>query len=110
MTNREKLLEKVDNVFKQTQVVIDGIAAGNRMQLKEMAEAVGIALSIEPKAIAHYVSDYAHNCSDGYVTRGKKGGFIKGARPVKSPKPVVVPAPPSPVLDSSADSSEEEST
>ena len=108
MTNKEKLLEKIDNVFKQTQVVIDGIALGNRMQLKEMAEAVSVALGIEPKVIAHYVSDYAHNCDDGYVTRGKKGGFIKGVKPLKTPKPAVVAAPSSSVLDSSDDSSDED--
>lgn len=100
MNNIEKLLEKIDNVFKQTQIVINGIATGNRMQLKDMAEAVSITLGIEPKVIAYYVSDYAHNCDDGYVTRGKKGGFIKGVKPLKTPKPTVPSAPSSPVLDS----------
>lgn len=86
MNNKEKLLARVENVFKQTQVVIDGIKLGERMQLKEMAEAVGVALGVEPKAVAHYVNDYAHNSDDGFVTRGKKGGFVKGARPAKVAK------------------------
>lgn len=86
MTKREKLLERINNIFKQTQVVIDSMKIGDRLQLKEMAQAVGIALSSEPKVVATYVSDYAHNSDEGYVTRGKKGGYIKGVKPLKAPK------------------------
>lgn len=99
MTKKELLLKKIDNIFIQTQMVIDGIALGNRMQLKEMAEAVSAAMGLDTKSVALYVSEYAHNAEGGYVTRGKKGGFIKGDKPVKVLKPTVIPTPPSPALN-----------
>ncbi len=99
MTKKELLLKKIDNIFIQTQMVIDGIALGNRMQLKEMAEAVSAAMGLDAKSVALYVSDYAHNAEGGYVTRGKKGGFIKGVKPVKILKPTVAPVPSTPAVD-----------
>lgn len=99
MTKRELLLKKIDNIFIQTQMVIDGIAQGNRMQLKEMAEAVSAAMGLDAKSIAIYVSDYAHNAEGGYVTRGKKGGFIKGVKPIKILKPTIAPVPSSTDID-----------
>lgn len=84
--NIKKELEIVENVYKQTQALIDGMPTdgeGKRMQIKDMAETVGIAVGLAPKDVLHMVNRYAHNAVGGYVTRGKKGGFIKGTKPVK---------------------------
>lgn len=80
-------LEIVENVYKQTQSVIDGMpndGEGRRMQIKDMAESVAVAVGMAPKDILHMVNRYAHNTTSGYVTRGKKGGFIKGVKVVKA--------------------------
>jgi hypothetical protein len=92
-------VELVESVYTQTQALIDGMPSdgeGRRMQIKDMAEAVASAVAMEPKDILHMVNRYAHNTASGYVTRGKKGGFIKGVKPIKA-------APSSsPSIDSSA--------
>lgn len=91
--NIEKELKIVENVYKQTQAVIDGMPSdgeGKRMQIKDMAETVGVALGMVPKDILHMVNRYVHNAVGGYVTRGKKGGFIKGVKPLKVDKPSVL--------------------
>lgn len=87
--NIEKELEITRNVYKQTQSLIDGMPTegeGKRMQIKDMAEAVGLAVGMQPKEVLHMVNRYAHNAIGGYVTRGKKGGFIKGVKPLKVDK------------------------
>lgn len=91
--NIEKETALVHNVYKQTQAVIDGMPVegdGSRMQIKDMAEAVAVTVGLESKEILHMVNRYAHNSIGGYVTRGKKGGYKKGVKPVKVA--VVVPA------------------
>lgn len=98
----------VDNVYRQTQAVIDAMPTegeGKRMQIKDMAEAVGIAVGMAPKDVLHMVNRYAHNSIGGYVTRGKKGGYIKGIKPVKVEKTATITAPAS---DSNSDSSDSE--
>lgn len=87
--NIEKELQITRNVYKQTQSLIDGMPTegeGRRMQIKDMAEAVGLAVGMQPKEVLHMVNRYAHNAIGGYVTRGKKGGFIKGIKPLKVDK------------------------
>jgi hypothetical protein len=82
-----KEVELVESVYTQTQALIDGMPTdgdGKRMQIKDMAEAVAVSVGMEPKDVLHMVNRYAHNTSSGYVTRGKKGGFIKGTRPLKA--------------------------
>lgn len=93
MTDKNENIEKetqiVNTIYKQTQALIDGMPAegeGKRMQIKDMAEAVGVAVGMAPKDVLHIVNRYAHNAVGGYVTRGKKGGFIKGERPLKVEK------------------------
>lgn len=87
MNTVAKLSEMVDNAFKQTQLIIDGMSSegdGKRMDVKTMAEKVGIACNMEPKYAQQLVSLYVHHSDEVYVARGKKGGVIKGTRPLKN--------------------------
>lgn len=109
--NIEKELEITRNVYKQTQSLIDGMPTegdGRRMQIKDMAEAVGLAVGMQPKDVLHMVNRYAHNAIGGYVTRGKKGGFIKGIKPLKVDKAATIQPTDSAVdIASTADVSDE---
>lgn len=91
MKPKEILLAHIESIFDLTQTVVDGMVVGSRMQLREMAEAVALSMELDPKDVAYYVSAYAHHCEGGYVTRGKKGGFIKGVKVLKiSPLPTIL--------------------
>ncbi len=88
--NIKKELQVTENIYRATQAVIDAMpleGESRRMQIKDMAEAVGVAVGMAPKDVLHMVNRYAHNSVGGYVTRGKKGGYIKGVKPVKVDKP-----------------------
>lgn len=109
--NIEKETEITRNVYKQTQSLIDGMPTegeGKRMQIKDMAEAVGLAVGMQPKDVLHMVNRYAHNAVGGYVTRGKKGGFIKGVKPVKVEKVATI-QPTDSTIDVSDESEENDS-
>lgn len=87
--NIKKELQITENIYRQTQSVIDDLASGGegkRMEIKNMADVVGLAVGMAPKDVLHMVNRYAHNAIGGYVRRGKKGGFITGSRPVKVEK------------------------
>lgn len=59
------------------------MGAGDRKQIKELAADVGSALGMEPKRVLGFVNHFAHETNIAYVTRGKKGGIVKGTRPAK---------------------------
>lgn len=81
-------IEVSKKYYTATQAIIDSMPDKARKQIKDMAEAVAVAVGEEPKEVYAFVSWYAHRPNNGgYVTRGKNGGFIKGVRPVKQVKP-----------------------
>lgn len=86
-TNIKSMLETVERIFDAAQVVVEGMADGDRIQLKELAQKVSLVVAMEPKNILGFVHHFAHNTESAYVTRGKHGGLIKGARPAKTDKP-----------------------
>lgn len=96
----DKMMETIKTVLNATQAVVDSIDTGNRKQVKDIAEAVALSLQMDPKKVLAYVNDFVHETDQGYVSRGKNGGFIKGTRPVKVVKPTVnvAPAPSTPVM------------
>ena len=107
--NIRQQLESVEKMFVATHASLDAMADGDRIQLKELAKIVGLAVAMEPKHVLAFVSHYVHNTDIAYITRGKKGGIIKGARAVKVDKPktvkkVKVVATPVVVADDSTDS------
>lgn len=92
----DKMMGTIKTILEATQVVVDSIDNGKRKQVKEIAEAVALSLQMDPKKVLAYVNDFVHEIPEqGYVSRGKNGGFIKGTRPVKVVKPSVVAAAPS---------------
>lgn len=72
--------------YEAAQHVIDGMKDGDRIQIKDLAKDVGLALAMDPKEVLGFVHHFAHHTSSAYVTRGKNGGVIKGVKPVKVAK------------------------
>jgi hypothetical protein len=56
---------------------------GERIQIKELAQVVALAVAKDPKSVLGFVNHFAHDTTLAYVTRGKNGGIIKGTKPAK---------------------------
>lgn len=87
--NIQMQLEKVERIFEAAFTVVNDMKDGERMQIKRLAEVVGLALAMPPKDVLSFVNSFAHNTDVAFVTRGKNGGLIKGtkvAKPVKASK------------------------
>lgn len=98
--NIQSMLETVESIFAAAQGTVEAMANGERMQIKELAQAVGLAVAMEPKQVLGFVNHYVHNTDIAYVTRGKNGGIIRGVRQVKVVKAKKVKAAPVVVADS----------
>jgi hypothetical protein len=85
--NIQLQLATVEKIFKSTHETLTSMADGDRIQLKELAKVVGLACGMEPKQVLSFVNHFVHNTDVAYVTRGKKGGIVKGEKPVKVEKP-----------------------
>ena len=70
-------------VYEAAENTIQSMQDGERMQIKQLAQVVGNALSEDPKVVLGFVNYFAHRNSLSYVTRGKNGGIIRGSKPVK---------------------------
>lgn len=79
----QSMLETVQNVFEAAHTAASNMTDGERVQVKELAQTVGLAVAMDPKLVLNFVNFFAHNSDVVYVTRGKKGGVVKGTRPVK---------------------------
>jgi hypothetical protein len=77
------MLETVGRVFEATFHSVDSMSHGERIQLKELAQTVGLAVAMDPKDVLGFVNYYVHNSDIVYVSRGKNGGVIKGSRSAK---------------------------
>ncbi len=82
-TNVKSQMETVEKVFSATLTALSSLQDGERVQLKELAKTVGLSTALEPKVVLPFVSYFVHNTTVAYVTRGKKGGIIKGVKPAK---------------------------
>ncbi len=92
-SNVDKLVENAKVVWEAVESVVSSMKDKDRKQVKDLTDAVIALVGKDSKDILHLVNMYIHDESTGgYVTRGKGGGFVKGARPVKVVKaaPVVV--------------------
>jgi hypothetical protein len=97
----EKMVLNSRRAYEAAQHVIDSMQLGQRIQIKDLAKDVGLVLALDPKEVLGFVNHFAHHSSVAYVTRGKKGGVIKGVRPakvVKVAKVKKVKAPPAAVV------------
>ena len=79
----DSMLEDIGNVLKATETNLESLSNGERIQIKDLAAAVGLATAKEPKNVINFVNHFVHNTTLAYVTRGKNGGIIKGSKPAK---------------------------
>lgn len=70
-------------VFEAAQRTLAAMPDGGRIQIKDLAQTVGQALSKDSKEVLGFVNHFVHRTTSAYVTRGKNGGIVKGTRPVK---------------------------
>lgn len=75
--------EDAKKSFTAASLIIGAMKEGDRKQIKDLVIEVAAALNTEAKEVVGFVNHYAHHNTESYVTRGKKGGLIKGTRPVK---------------------------
>jgi len=80
------MLETVERIFEATHATVESMNDGERIQLKELAQTVGLAVAMEPKHVLGFVNHFVHNSDIAYVTRGKNGGVIKGVKTAKPAK------------------------
>lgn len=105
VSNVERLGEKIQKVLVATQKVVDSLADGERKQIKDIVTDVAVATGEKPNDILGFVSYFSHNIEpEAHVRRGKKGGLVKGARKVPTPKKVKVVVA-APAADDTADAS-----
>jgi len=91
ISNSERLGERVQKVFNETQKIVDSLADGERKQIKDIVTEVVKATGEDTTFTLGFVSYFAHNIEpEAHVRRGKKGGLVKGARKVVAPKSVKV--------------------
>lgn len=69
--------------YEAAEHAIEGMQDGERIQIKELAQVVGLAVAKDPKLVLGFVQHFAHDTTLAYVTRGKNGGIIKGTKPAK---------------------------
>ncbi len=79
----QKMNETADRVFTAAHNIVDAMTNGSRKQIKDLAAEVSVVVGMEPKQVLGFVNHYVHETTIAYVTRGKKGGLIKGVRPAK---------------------------
>lgn len=82
-TDIESMIAFSKQVFESAQQAIADMKDGERMQIKHLAQTVGLAVAKDPKEVLGFVNHFAHNTSMAYVTRGKNGGIIKGTKPAR---------------------------
>lgn len=79
----ERMTAFSKEVYEATEHAIEAMGDGERIQIKQLAQVVGLALAKDPKSVLGFVNHYAHDNSLSYVTRGKNGGIIRGTKPAK---------------------------
>lgn len=85
-TDIEAMVAQAKDAFEAAQTIIDSMQDGARIQIKDLAKDVALALAKDPKKVLGFVTHFVHNTESAYVTRGKNGGVIKGVKPVKTVK------------------------
>lgn len=81
------MTETAQRIFEAAHASIESMAVGQRIQIKELAQTVGLAVAMEPKHVLGFVNHFVHHTDIAYVTRGKNGGVIRGTKPAPSAKP-----------------------
>jgi len=86
-SNVKAMLETVETVFKAASFALDEMEDGDRVQLSALAEAVSVATNLSLQTVAPLTNHFAHHTSEGYVSRGKHGGLVKGEKNTSVSKP-----------------------
>lgn len=84
--NTQEMLQDIKSTLESTQKIVDGMKDGDRMQVGALAQEVSALVGKSPSDVLDFVTYFAHNSKVAYITRGKKGGVVKGTKP--APKPV----------------------
>jgi hypothetical protein len=79
----ERMTAFSQQCYEAAEHAIEAMQDGDRIQIKQLAQVVGLAVAKDPKEVLGFVHHYAHDNSLAYVTRGKNGGIIKGTKPAK---------------------------
>ena len=79
----ERMTAFSKQVYEAAEHVVEAMQDGERMQIKQLAQVVGLALAKDSKFVLGFVNHFAHDTGLAYVTRGKNGGIIRGAKPAK---------------------------
>lgn len=106
MSSVNSMIQTVSSIFNTVGSIVDAMNDGDRMQLKELAQAVSDKSGVNPQDSLTFVTYFARNTTSGYVSRGKNGGFIKGQKKLKTPTPTL--SAKGSELDISLDSSDPE--
>lgn len=85
-TQIKQELDSLTAVLDAVHATLESMAAGDRMQVKQLVQTVGLAVAKDPNDIFPLVHFIVSNTDAAYITRGKNGGVIKGTRPVKAVK------------------------
>ena len=83
VTDIERMTAFSKQVFEAAQHAIETMQDGERIQIKQLAQSVWLAVAKDAKDVLGFVNHFVHHTSLAYVTRGKNGGIIKGTKPVK---------------------------
>lgn len=86
-TRTEKMTETAQTCFDAADSIVEAMADGSRIQIKDLAAQVSTMVGMEPRQVLGFVDHYVHKTDIAYVTRGKNGGLIKGQKPAKVVKP-----------------------
>ncbi len=82
--NINEMVENVKAIFTTTDAIVSKMAAKERLSVKDIVEKVALVLTVSPKSVQHYVSDFLHDAEGGYVARGKFGGYIRGEKSISA--------------------------
>lgn len=77
------ILDDVKVIFDATQAILEPLPLGERIQLKDLAQKVATSLNLDLRYVLPFVTHFARKTDLVYVTRGKKGGIIRGSKPSK---------------------------
>lgn len=79
----QEMTEDARIIFTSAYAIVSKMDDGSRKQIKDLAAEVSADVGMEPKKVLGFVNHFVHKTKIAYVTRGKKGGLIKGQRPAK---------------------------
>lgn len=81
--NIQSMTETAKRCFEAANTIIEAMGVGERKQIKELATDVATMVGMDPKRVLGFVNHFAHETNIAFVTRGKKGGIIRGTKPAK---------------------------